>query len=271
MSINNTFARINQIQLSFNRLFKANSLAVNEKLLDKGKEDLSILKSSDKNIKSFQELLLSKNGTKNSLNHLKSGIDISSKKHLPLLNNYEDSITSSFLVKNNLLSKKKDLVILEKEKVKENIGKVIEKEGKKSSNIKEKESYPYQRYIEESSKKYLVPSSLIRAVIKAESNFNSEAISSKGAMGLMQLMPKTAKELQVNDPFSAKENIDGGVKYLRKLLDDYDGNTIKALGAYNAGKQAVNKNDRVPNYKETQNYVKKIINNYMKYNGVKEK
>ena len=117
----------------------------------------------------------------------------------------------------------------------------------------------YDDVIRASAKLQGVRTDLVRAVIQVESGFNQWAKSPKGAMGLMQLMPDTAREFNVRDPFNAAENIRGGVAYLRQLLDKYSNNEVLALAAYNAGPGAVDKHGQtVPPYKETQDYVRKI-------------
>lgn len=113
------------------------------------------------------------------------------------------------------------------------------------------------------SRKHGVDEKLVKAVIQQESGFNTKATSHCGAMGLMQLMPATAKTLGVNDPYNPVQNVDGGVRHLKWLLSKYNGNIILALAAYNAGSGAVDKYDGVPPYAETQNYVKKILANYL--------
>jgi Soluble lytic murein transglycosylase and related regulatory proteins (some contain LysM/invasin domains) len=121
----------------------------------------------------------------------------------------------------------------------------------------------FDQIIISAADKYKIDSALIKAVIKAESNFNHQAVSPVGAQGLMQLMPATASQLQVEDAFHPGKNIEGGTRYLRYLLNVYHGNLTLALAAYNAGEGAVAKyNNRIPPYRETQNYVKRVLSFY---------
>lgn len=116
--------------------------------------------------------------------------------------------------------------------------------------------------IQEKSLKYNIDPKLIKSVIKAESNFNPNAISEKGASGLMQLLPSTAKDLGVNNIFDAEENIEGGSKYLRQLLDRYNGDIKKALAAYNAGLGVVDKYDNIPPIPETNNFINNVLESF---------
>ena len=129
----------------------------------------------------------------------------------------------------------------------------------------------YDDLIARASERYRVDSALVKAIIKAESNFNHRAVSPVGARGLMQLMPATAASLQVKDSFHPETNIDGGVRYIRYLMTLFNGNLPLVLAAYNAGENAViRNNNRIPPYPETQTYVKRVLNyfdGYSKRNG----
>jgi len=123
----------------------------------------------------------------------------------------------------------------------------------------------YDATIMKAAEKHGVDYALVKAVIKAESNFNPMAISRVGAKGLMQLMPGTAYALRVNDSFQPEDNIDGGVRYLRYLLDLYQGNIYLALAAYNAGEKAVYRYRGIPPYPETKTYVKRVLRYHEQY------
>ena len=116
--------------------------------------------------------------------------------------------------------------------------------------------------IEEAARRHNVDPNLVRSVIKVESNFNPNAVSRKGAMGLMQLMPATARSLNVSNPFDPQQNVDAGVRHLRKLLDSYGGDVRLSLAAYNAGAGAVARSAGVPRFGETRNYVRRITQLY---------
>jgi hypothetical protein len=116
--------------------------------------------------------------------------------------------------------------------------------------------------IDEAAARHHVDPSLVRSVVKVESNFNPNALSRKGAMGLMQLMPSTARSLNVSNPFDPQQNVDAGVRHLRKLLDSYGGDVRLSLAAYNAGAGAVARSAGVPNFRETQDYVRRITTLY---------
>ena len=122
----------------------------------------------------------------------------------------------------------------------------------------------YEDFIRRAAQIYEVDPLLIKAVIKAESNFDCQAISRKGAKGLMQLMPGTAAELNVYDPLDPLANILGGVCYLRQLLERFDGNLSLSLAAYNAGPTRVETFGRIPRIRETQQYVRKVLAHYKK-------
>lgn len=123
----------------------------------------------------------------------------------------------------------------------------------------------YDQHIRSVGRRYSVDPSLIKAIIHTESDFNHRAVSRKGAQGLMQLMPDTARELRVSDPFDPLENIEGGTRYLRQLLDNFGNNLILSLAAYNAGPGLVQRTGGVPAIDETRNYVKKVLRRYKVY------
>ncbi len=128
--------------------------------------------------------------------------------------------------------------------------------------ISEKKTRPgndYSYIIRNKSRKYNIEPSIIKAVITAESNWNPRAVSNKGAIGLMQLMPATARDMQINNPYDPEENIEAGTRYLRFLLDKFEGNLTLALAAYNAGPGKIERSGGVPPFPETKKFVRKVI------------
>lgn len=126
----------------------------------------------------------------------------------------------------------------------------------------------YSRYnglIGEAAHLYQLPEPFIRAVVRVESDFNPTVVSRAGAMGLMQLMPKTARSMGVSDPFDARQNILGGARYLRLLANRFKGDLVLTVAAYNAGHGAVEKYKGIPPYKETQRYVRRVLKHYYAY------
>ena len=122
---------------------------------------------------------------------------------------------------------------------------------------------PFNEAILEASQKHDIPVELIHAVIRVESNYNPDAVSSAGAQGLMQLMPGTAKDMKVDDSFNPTQNIMGGTKYLRRLADHYNGDIVKTLAAYHAGFRAVDKSGGIL-HEQTERYVKKVLSHFYK-------
>lgn len=136
----------------------------------------------------------------------------------------------------------------------------ISKPGHKKSHTPS--SADYLQIIQDKSRKYNIAPSLVNAVIEVESNWNSTAVSKKGARGLMQLMPSTAREMDIGNPLNPEENIEGGVRYLRHLLDKFNGDLSLALAAYNAGPDKIEKFKGIPPITETRQYVKRVLSLY---------
>ena len=120
----------------------------------------------------------------------------------------------------------------------------------------------YDPIIQACARQFNVPADLIHSIIRAESDYDSGAISPKGAVGLMQLMPETATQYEVADRFDPAENIKGGVKYLKDLCKLFNGNTAKVLAAYNAGQEALKKFNGIPPYAETKEYIRRVMASY---------
>lgn len=128
-------------------------------------------------------------------------------------------------------------------------------------------STAYDHHIRQSASRYHVDPRLIKAIIKAESGFDCYASSEQGAQGLMQLMPGTARDLNVSNPFDPRANIDGGTRYFRTMLDTFNGDIPLSLAAYNAGPNLVKRTNRIPQIPETMEYVQRVLHNYKGYRG----
>ncbi len=135
----------------------------------------------------------------------------------------------------------------------------VQKARRSSSKLLAVPRADIEALIEEQARRHGLSPRLVQAVVQVESGYNPRARSSKGAMGLMQLMPETARELRVSEPFDPAQNIRGGVTYLRRMLDQFSGNMTWALAAYNAGPSRVEQYGGVPPFRETQNYVRKVL------------
>ena len=167
---------------------------------------------------------------------------------------YQNTAKDGSVLYTNVPSSGSKVVIKEKR----NNRKIASRTSKSSSVC----SGNYNDIAEEKAKKHNVDPKLVKAVIRAESNWNPSAVSSKGAVGMMQLMPQTANDMGVGNPLNAEENIEGGTKYLRYLLNKFNGNLALALAAYNAGPARVEKVRGVPSIPETMNYVNRVMNDY---------
>ena len=137
--------------------------------------------------------------------------------------------------------------------------------GEELASLSAKDSANYDLLISEISKKYQVDFALIKAIIRTESGFNPRAVSRKGAKGLMQLMPATAQRMNVSNIFSPRENIEGGVRYFKYLLSLFNDDLRLSLAAYNAGENLVSELRTIPPYRETVDYVRRVLSYYQSY------
>lgn len=153
------------------------------------------------------------------------------------------------------MNNKVDLIMKEKKEI------TFQNKTKTTKKVSQENTH-YHTLVHEKATKYNIDPLIVKAVIKAESNWNEWAVSRRGAMGLMQLMPATAREMNIGNPFDPEENIEGGVKYLRYLLERFNGDLTLALAAYNAGPNSVEKFGIIPPIPETREYVRKVLSLY---------
>jgi len=132
------------------------------------------------------------------------------------------------------------------------------------AQVEPKQNKKFDKIIKAVAEKYNLEASLIHSIIRTESDYDPHCISSKGALGLMQLMPETARIYGVGNPFEPRDNIEGGARYLKDLISLYDRRTRFVLAAYNAGQTAVKKYGGIPPYPETKNYIEKVMDSYPK-------
>ena len=124
----------------------------------------------------------------------------------------------------------------------------------------------YRRFIDEAARVHGISSALLKAIIKVESDYNPHAVSHKGAKGLMQIMPENFAVCNINNPFDPRQNIMGGTRFLKSLIERFDGDLPLAVAAYNAGAGAVERNNGIPPFEETRSYVAKVLKLYQRYN-----
>jgi hypothetical protein len=141
---------------------------------------------------------------------------------------------------------------------------ILKRTGRGAGSFRPSNHASFDPVIRDASLDHGIPPALVKAVIAAESSFDASAVSPKGAMGLMQLMPGTARDLGVDDAFHSEQNVQGGTRYLRELYDRY-GDWLRTLAAYNAGPEAVDRYDGVPPYDETREYVKRVLSYYRRF------
>ncbi|MBI2370729.1 MAG: transglycosylase SLT domain-containing protein [Deltaproteobacteria bacterium] len=139
--------------------------------------------------------------------------------------------------------------------------------GRQASLSASERTRRYDRVIHEAARRHRVDPRLVRAVIKAESDFRPDAVSPKGAQGLMQLMPGTARRVRIADSFDPQDNVEGGVRYLRYLIDLFRDDLVLALAAYNAGEQAVLRYKTIPPFRETREYVDRVLRYLREYHA----